>query len=108
VVGVRERGVEVRLRFAPEAAWRVLEGDYPGLHLEEALPDGSLLARLEAAPFKDGVPYEVLAWIQSFGPRVEVLSPPELRHLWLEEAKRLLELYGTRHEVSGTPLKVGA
>ena len=106
VVGVREKGVEVRLRFAPEAAWRVLEGDYPGLHLEEALPDGSLLARLEAAPFKDGVPYEVLAWIQSFGPRVEVLSPPELRHLWLEEARRLLELYGTRHEVSGILLKM--
>jgi len=107
-VGVREKGVEVRLRFAPEVAWRVLEGDYPGLHLEEELPDGSLLARLEAAPFKDGVPYEVLAWIQSFGPRVEVLSPPELRRLWLEEARRLLELYGTRQEVSGTPLKVGA
>ncbi|WP_117237793.1 helix-turn-helix transcriptional regulator [Thermus sediminis] len=108
VVGVREKGVEVRLRFAPEASWRVLEGDYPGLEVEGELPDGSLLARLEAAPFKDGVPYEVLAWIQSFGPRVEVLSPPELRGLWLEEARRLLELYGTRQEVSGTPLKVGA
>ncbi len=106
VVGVRDRGVEVRLRFAPEAAWRVLEGDYPGLHLEGELPDGSVLARLEAAPFKDGVPYEALAWIQSFGPRVEVLGPPELRHRWLEEARRLLELYGTRQEVSGAPSKV--
>jgi len=108
VVGVREEGVEVRLRFAPEAAWRVLEGDYPGLHLEEELPDGSLLARLEAAPFKGGVPWEVLAWVQSFGPRVEVLSPPELRQLWLEEAERVLALYGTRQEVSDPPPKVSA
>ncbi|BCZ93072.1 DNA-binding transcriptional regulator (plasmid) [Thermus thermophilus] len=108
VVGVREEGVEVRLRFAPEAAWRVLEGDYPGLHLEEELPDGSLLARLEAAPFKGGVPWEVLAWVQSFGPRVEVLSPPELRRLWLEEAERVLALYGNRQEVSGSPPKVRA
>lgn len=106
VVGVRDRGVEVRLRFAPEAAWRVLEGDYPGLHLEGELPDGSVLARLEAAPFKDGVPWEVLAWVQSFGPRVEVLSPPELRRLWLEEAERVLTLYGTRQEVSGAASRV--
>lgn len=91
VVGVREGGVEVRLRFAPEAAWRVLEGDYPGLEVERELPDGSLLARLWAAPFKGGVPWEVLAWVQSFGPRVEVLSPPELRELWLAEARQVLE-----------------
>ncbi|WP_448568422.1 helix-turn-helix transcriptional regulator [Thermus sp.] len=108
VVGVRERGVEVRLRFAKEASWRVLEGDFPGLVVEEELPDGSVMARLEAAPFKGGVPWEVLAWIQSFGPRVEVLSPPELRRLWLEEAKRLLDLYAPRQEMSGPELRVGA
>ncbi|MCH1927331.1 WYL domain-containing protein, partial [Shewanella sp. C31] len=99
-------GVEVRLRFAPEAAWRVLEGDYPGLRIEEERPDGSVLARLEAAPFKGGVPWEVLAWVQSFGPRVEVLSPPELRRLWLEEARQVLDLYGTRQEMSGTLSRV--
>lgn len=108
VVGVQEGGVEVRLRFAPEAAWRVLEGDYPGLQLEKELEDGSLLARLEAAPFKGGVPWEVLAWIQSFGPRVEVLGPPELRRLWLEEAERFLSRYRSQQEVSETSLKVGA
>ena len=63
---------------------------------------------LEAAPFKGGVPWEVLAWVQSFGPRVEVLSPPELRRLWLEEAERVLALYGNRQEVSGSPPKVRA
>ena len=108
VVGVREKAVEVRLRFAPEASWRVLEGDFPGLAVEEEFPDGSLVARLEAAPFKGGVPWEVLAWVQSFGPRVEVLSPPELRRLWLEEAKRLLDLYAPRQEMSGPKPKVGA
>ncbi len=90
VVGAREETVEVRLRFAPEAAWRALEGDYPGLTVDKELPDGSLLARLKAVPFKGGVPWEVLSWVQSFGPRVEVLSPPELRSLWLEEARQVL------------------
>nr|WP_245526796.1 WYL domain-containing protein [Marinithermus hydrothermalis] len=90
VVGVKEKAVEVCLRFAPEAAWRVLEGEYPGLEVEEKFPDGSLQARILAAPFKGGVPWEVLAWVQSFGPRVEVLSPPELRALWLEEARQVL------------------
>jgi predicted DNA-binding transcriptional regulator YafY len=100
VVGAREGAMEVRLRFSPEAAWRVLEGDYPGLEVEAELSDGGLLARLPAVPFKGGVPWEVLAWIQSFGPRVEVLSPPEFRSLWLEEARKVWEQYGTRQEMS--------
>ncbi|GAA6756656.1 transcriptional regulator [Thermus thalpophilus] len=91
VVGVRQEAVDIRLRFAPEAAWRVLEGDYPGLEIERELPDGGLLVRLKAAPFKGGVPWEALAWIQSFGSRVEVLAPEELRTLWLEEARKVLE-----------------
>ncbi|WP_243090549.1 helix-turn-helix transcriptional regulator [Thermus neutrinimicus] len=90
VVGAREDLVEIQLRFTPEAAWRVLEGDYPGLEVYRRLPDGSLLARLKAVPFKNGVPWEVLSWIQSFGPRVEVLAPPELRSLWLEEVRQIL------------------
>ncbi|WP_298630732.1 WYL domain-containing protein, partial [uncultured Thermus sp.] len=49
----------------------------------------SLLARLQSAPFKGGVPWEVLSWIQSFGPRVEVLAPESLRRLWLEEARQV-------------------
>lgn len=89
VVGARDEVMEVHLRFAPEAAWRVLEGDYPGLEVERELPDGSLLARLKSAPFKGGVPWEVLSWIQSFGPRVEVLAPDTLRRLWLEEARQV-------------------
>ncbi|GAA5336045.1 helix-turn-helix transcriptional regulator [Thermus hydrothermalis] len=95
VVGIRGEVVDIRLRFAPEAAWRVLEGDYPGLEIERELPDGGLLARVKAAPFKGGVPWEVLAWIQSFGPRVEVLAPAELRALWLEEARKVLEKAAT-------------
>lgn len=107
-MGVREKGVEVRLRFAPEAAWRVLEGDYPGLHTRGGASRREPSRPPRAAPFKGGVPWEVLAWVQSFGPRVEVLSPPELRRLWLEEAERVLALYGNRQEVSGSPPKVRA
>lgn len=101
VVGAREEPVEIRLRFTKDAAWRVLEGDYPGLEVVRELPDGSLLATVKGVLFKGGVPWEVLSWIQSFGPRVEVLAPEELRGLWLEEARRVLAMASEDVGVSG-------
>ncbi len=91
LVGAHEHRVTVRLRFAPEAAPRVLENDYPGLEIEERLEDGSLIARLEVGADAEGFPIEVLPWVQSWGPRVEVLEPENLRVRWIEEAKQLFE-----------------
>ena len=91
LVGAHEERVAVRLRFTPEAAPRILENDYPGLEIEKRLEDGSLIARLEVGADAEGFPIEILPWVQSWGPRVEVLEPENLRTRWIEEAKRLVE-----------------
>lgn len=93
VVGAREGTVEVRLRFAPEVAQRILEEERPGLEILEEGPDGSLIARIQAVPFKQGIPWEILPWLQGFGPRVEVLAPEGLRNLLMEEARKVIALY---------------
>ncbi len=84
-----DRSVRVRLKFSPEAAPRVLEQDFPGLEVEQTLPDGSLVAGLEVGVDHDGFPTEILPWVQSWGPRVEVLEPENLRRRWREEALAL-------------------
>lgn len=88
VVGTQGRGsIVIRLRFRQDAAYRILEGGYSHLNDVMALPGGYAEAVIEAAPDSSGLPREVLAWIYSFGPRVEVLEPPELRAHWLSELR---------------------
>ncbi len=84
-----EGSVRVRLRFTPEAAPRVLERDFPGLEIEKTLADGSLVAVVEVGVDAQGFPTEILPWVQSWGPRVEVLEPENLRERWQEEALAL-------------------
>lgn len=84
----------VRLRFMPEAAYRLREGGYPNLTLEETLPDGSLTVSLLAGTDSRGFPLEILSWVQGWGARVEVLEPELLRQRWLEEARQVAALQG--------------
>lgn len=84
--------VEVRLRFRPEAAYRLREGGYPDMELLD-LPDGGLEARFMAGTDNEGFPLEILSWVQGWGPRVEVLEPENLRRRWLEEARQVLGEY---------------
>ena len=82
----------VRLRFMPEAAYRLREGGYPNMTLEETAPDGSLTVSLQAGTDSSGFPLEILSWVQSWGARVEVLEPETLRKRWLEEARHVTTL----------------
>jgi predicted DNA-binding transcriptional regulator YafY len=81
--------VKVRLRFAPEAAHRVREGGYPNLHVTAELPRGGLEVMVQAGTDDQGFPREILPWVQSWGPRVEVLEPEALRRRWLDEARQV-------------------
>lgn len=95
VVGGGQVGrVVVRLRFAPEAAYRVLEGGYPGMDEPALHSDGSLTASVRAGVDGSGLPREVLPWILSWGPRVEVLGPDNVRAHWLRELRETLARYG--------------
>jgi CRISPR-associated helicase Cas3/CRISPR-associated endonuclease Cas3-HD len=115
-----ENPVRVRLRFAPEAAHRIREGNYPNLQelgqLEAHSTDADTaqatsgdnasypvtneqhegsytLVEITVGADSDGFPLELLPWIQSWGPRVEVLEPQSLRERWLEEAQAVVDLY---------------
>ena len=100
LMGKRGHSVLVKLRFSPVAAPRVLENDIQGLEVLQEEPDGSLLAQVEVGVDDEGLPIEILPWIQSWGPRVEVLEPENLRLRWQEEAlalaRKITSLDGAR------------
>lgn len=81
--------ITVRLRFAHEAANRIREGGYPNLRIAAELPDGGLEVAVQVGTDNQGFPREILPWVQSWGPRVEVLEPEALRRRWLDEAQQV-------------------
>lgn len=88
IVGAQGQGVEqIRLRFRADAAYRILEGGYPNLGEPQINGDGSIETVLAAPLDGSGLPREVLPWIYSFGPRVEVLGPAHIRKHWLGELR---------------------
>jgi predicted DNA-binding transcriptional regulator YafY len=73
--------VAVRVRFAPEAARYVKEGQWHASQRLRPLRDGSLLAEFRLSSTE-----ELKRWLLSFGRRAEVLSPPALRQELADEA----------------------
>ena len=82
------RGVDLRLRFAPSAAWRVRDYFHPGQITP--LPDGRLL--VECSFPED---QWLLSFLLSFGSQLEVLSPARWRDALTREAKKLSAVYET-------------
>lgn len=82
------RGVDLRLRFAPSAAWRVR--DY--FHPRQVVPqsDGTLLVE---CTFPED--QWLLSFLLSFGGQLEVLAPAYWREILKEELKKSLEVYKT-------------
>ena len=85
--------VSVQLRFAPEAARRLEERDFPSMSMRSEA-NGSRLVTIQSGVDKSGLPLEVLAWVLTWGPRVEVLKPEALRQRWLADCKAVVERYG--------------
>lgn len=88
------RGVDLRLRFAPSAAWRVRDCFHPRQITPE--PDGCLL--VECAFPEDRW---LLSFLLSFGSQLEVLSPVSWRTLLTEELKKSQAVYETGQTLSG-------
>ena len=78
----------VRVRFAPDAAGYVAAGRWHAGQTVEAHADGSLTLTLELTAFE-----EVAAWVLSFGPKAEVLGPPELRDQIAADLRAAAERY---------------
>lgn len=82
------RGVDLRLLFAPSAAWRVRDYFHPG---EVSLqPDGRLLV---TCTFPED--QWLRSFLLSFGSQLEVLEPVCWRDILKEEIKKSLEVYET-------------
>ena len=84
--------VEVRLKICHDAAYRIEEGGYPNLRIVSKFPDRSLEVSITAGTDHNNFPLELLSWVQSWGARIEVLSPQNLRERWLEEARQVAAL----------------
>ena len=83
-----DQTVEVHLRFSPEAAPFVRERNWHSSQVMESDSDGNLSLRVEIAD-----PREMLPWIRSWGPQVEVLEPDWLRERVADELRNAAEIY---------------
>jgi predicted DNA-binding transcriptional regulator YafY len=98
---VGSKPVQVTLRFSPQVAYRLQEETYPGLELSPPDEQGFIPAQITVGTDETGFPIEILPWIQSWGPRVEVLAPQVLRQRWLEEAHQITQLWQDRRNHHG-------
>lgn len=89
---------EIELRFSPRVATRVREAVWHPSQRTEPLPDGGLILRMAVPSL-----VEVLPWIRSWGPDVEVIRPAGLRSTVAREAAALARLY--RGEFQPLPRK---
>lgn len=80
--------VEVVLRFLPEVSRRLEENQWYHGEKVERKDDGSIIWRAELSDY-----IEILPWIRSWGPYVEVLEPQDLRRMMAEEARRAYQMY---------------
>jgi predicted DNA-binding transcriptional regulator YafY len=84
-----ERVIQVRLRFSRNVAVYIKEREWHPSQQMRGQPDGSLEMRLTTSGRK-----ELIRWILSWMPDVEVLEPPELRKRVAEKLRQGLENLG--------------
>jgi proteasome accessory factor B len=83
-----DQTVEVHLRFLPDAAPFVRERTWHSSQAMETDRDGCLSLRVDISD-----PREMLPWIRSWGPQVEVLAPDWLRERVAEELRSAAAIY---------------
>jgi predicted DNA-binding transcriptional regulator YafY len=83
-----DQPTEVILRFTPNAATYVRERNWHASQALDSHPDGRLTLRLCIAE-----PREMLPWIRSWGPQVEVLAPEWLREKVAEDLRLGAQIY---------------
>jgi predicted DNA-binding transcriptional regulator YafY len=88
-------GVQVRLRFAADVAWRVRETKWhPSQQIDE-LPDGAVELTMSVASMM-----ELGRWVRGWGDKVEVIAPDSLRQELREEALRIARNYSRTPKVT--------
>lgn len=88
-----EEQQEVALRFVPQVTRRIKESTWHPSQVMEDTPDGGCLLRMQLAN-----PQEMVYWVRSWGPQVEVLAPAWLREQMAREAREVAAVYGEKGE----------
>ncbi len=71
---VNDAEVEVEVVFDAEIAWKLEERTYHPDERKQRLPDGRLLYRIRSS-----AQWEVIPWVQTFGPFAELVAPADWR-----------------------------
>ena len=93
-------GHAVKLRFAPDVAWRVAESRWHPSQSIEELDDGGCILTVTVASLM-----EIGRWVRSWGDRVEVLAPADLRAELQKEAISLARTYSSPPKLAPRPRK---
>jgi predicted DNA-binding transcriptional regulator YafY len=88
--GIYHDAVEdVVLRFRPEAGRNALRWRFHARQSAERAEDGSVIVRFRASGMKE------LAWhLFTWGEAVEIVSPPRLREILVEQLRKALQAHG--------------
>ena len=78
----------IRLKFSPEIARIIEETIWHPSQVLERPKDGSVIMTLQVMDTVD-----LYSWILSWGEKVEVLEPEELRQDVIDSAKAMLDVY---------------
>ena len=89
-----DQPTEVMLRFIPDAATYVRERTWHTSQTLDADSEGGLILRLCVAE-----PREMLPWIRSWGPQVEVIAPEWLREKVAEDLRKGAQIYATDSKI---------
>jgi predicted DNA-binding transcriptional regulator YafY len=80
---------EVEVHFDADIAWRVEERTFHPNETKERLPDGALRYRVRTS-----AQWEILPWVQSFGPLAELVSPKSWRETLQHNVAAVMQRYG--------------
>lgn len=78
--------LQVQARFHPSARYRFDEGGFQGVQIIETESSEHFTVTMDVCA---SFPREALPWLRSWGAQVEVLAPPDLRQMWLDDIRQL-------------------
>ena len=80
-------GIKVKALFTPNMKWRLVEEFGPNCFTE--MDDGRLLFSADYTDMDN-----LVTWLMTFGAKVEVLEPEEVRDIIRRNAEEILKIYG--------------
>ena len=80
-------GIKVKALFTPNMKWRLVEEFGPNCFT--ATDDGRLLFSADYTDMEN-----LVTWLMTFGAKVEVLEPEEVRDIIRRNAEEILKIYG--------------